>query len=476
MNARQAMLLLAATVLCHVTVARAFDPLRTQAAIPATSAGSIVSDPAGCVFGDPGQPLTLAEAVQRALCSNPRTREAWADVKAQAAGVGVARAAYLPTLTGNAQIVRDDSSTDVSGHPQLGSDSRSSVHSESVSLSWTLYDFGARSAALRNANALLAAAQSAQDAAIQALFVTVAKDYSAAQAAQSQLAVAGAVEQMSGRSALVAQSRVDKGIAPISDALQAKTAWGQAVLARNRAEGVWQTAQGTLAADMDLSPDRVLDLPAVAEGAHPDANFAQSVSELMGEARRTHPEVLSTQAQVDAAAAKVDQTRAQGLPTLSLVSKYLQNNQPASLGLGIPTFPATGHEWYVGVQLTIPIFEGFGRLYQVHQGEAQLERQADALEDARQHVALEVWNSYQAVRTSTAAVGDSETLLGIAEQSFAAAERRYQAGVGSVLELLNAQSGLANAKHQRVQALADWHAARLRLAGSIGKLDVVDLR
>lgn len=476
MNARAIIMAALTMWLAMPPGANAFDVLRTGSAIPATPAGALVPNTAGCQFGPPGNPLLLTEAVERALCNNPKTREAWADVKAQAAGLGVARSAYLPTVSGTAQLVRDDAITDVTGHPTLSSANVSNVNSESVSLNWTLYDFGARAAAVRNASALLAAARSTQDAALQSLFVTVAKDYYAAQAAAGALAAALDVERMAGGSATAASARVDKGIAPISDALQAQTAYTQAVLSRNKAQGAWQTAVGTLAADLDLSPDVPLQLPAVTDGVKPDAAFAESVGELMDDARRTHPSVLAAQAQVEATGAKVDQTRAQGLPNLSLVSKYSRNNQPASLGLGAAEFPATGHEWYVGVQLTIPFFEGFSRMYQVRQTQAQLEHQQDALDDARQQVGLEVWNSYQAVQTSMNGVKDSATLLDIAQRSFTAAQRRYQAGVGNVLELLNAQTALANAQQQRVQVLADWRASRLRLAGSLGRLSLLDVQ
>lgn len=470
----QLVMIALATLLAASPYARAFDVLRTEGGISPTPAGAIMADPIGCQFGSPGEPLLLTEAVERALCSNPKTREAWADVKAQAAGVGVARAAYLPTLSGTGQVMRDDSVTDVTGHPTLSSATLATINSESVSLNWTLYDFGARAAAVRNASALLAAAQSTENATLQSLFVAVAKDYYAAQAAAGALAAALDVEHMADDSATAASARVDRGIAPISDALQARTAYAQAVLSRNKAQGTWQTAVGTLATDMNLSPDAPLVVPPVTDGVRPDAAFVQSVGELMEDARRTHPTVLAAQAQVDAAAAKEDQTRAEGLPNLSLVSKYSRDNQPASLGLGIPEFPATGHEWYVGVQVTIPFFEGFSRTYQVRQTQAQLEQQQDAFDDARQQVGLEVWNSYQAVQVSTDSVKDSATLLDIAQRSFTAAGHRYQAGVGNILELLNAQTALANAKQQRVQALADWRAARLRLAGSLGRLGVAD--
>ncbi|SIO72647.1 outer membrane protein [Burkholderia sp. GAS332] len=476
MSARQIVLAGCAAMNLISPSVHAFDPLRTAGGISATPAGVIVPDAAGCDFGPPARPLPLGEAVERALCSNPKTREAWVDVKAQAAGVGVARAAYLPTISGNGQIVRDNSVTDVTGHPNLSSSTLATVRSESVSLNWTLYDFGARGAALRNASALLAAAQSTQTATLQSLFVLVAKDYYAAQAAAGALAAATDVERMANDSAKAALARVDRGIAPISDALQSQTAYAQAVLNRIKAQGTWRASEGTLASDLDLSPDMPLELPTVTDGVQPDAAFAQSVGELIDEARHAHPAVMAAQAQVDAAAAKVDQTRAEGLPNLSLVSKYSRNNQPATLGLGIPEFPATGREWYVGVQLTIPFFEGFSRTYQVRQTQAQLEKQQDALDDARQQVGLEVWNSYQAVQTSTDTVKDSEALMDIANRSFTAARHRYQAGVGNILELLNAQTALANAQQQRVQALADWRAARLRLAGSLGRLGPADMQ
>jgi outer membrane protein len=128
----------------------------------------------------------------------------------------------------------------------------------------------------------------------------------------------------------------------------------------------------------------------------------------------------------------------------------------------------------VGVQVTIPFFEGFSGTYQVRQTEAQLEREQVALEDARQQAGLEVWNSYQAVETSTGTVKDSGTLVDVAQRSFIAAQHRYQAGVGNIIELLTAQTALANARQEWVQAFADWRAARLRLAGSLGRLRLAD--
>jgi outer membrane protein len=459
-------------------VAWAFDPLMTTGSVPITPSAEMIGDGSAgvCVFNTLASPLPLRDAVERALCSNPRTREAWANVEIAAAGVGIGRAAYLPTVSGSWQGVRDDTSTNVSGFPQYSSNYRNSVlRTESVSLNWVLYDFGGRKAALANAKALLAAAKASEEATLQKAFADVAKDYYAAQAAQGAFAAAQEIEQTAKDSFSAARARVEKGIAPISDELQAQTSLAEAVINRTKAQGDWQSSLGTLASDMDLDPSMPITLPGVEEGVAPDSDFNNSAAELIEEARRSHPTVLAAEAQVEAAIAKVSQTRAEGLPSLSFVAKYSWNNQPTTLQIGYPQFPANGREWYLGFQVSIPIFEGFGRTYQIRQAQAQADLQRDSLDEARQQVGLDVWTSYQTLETDTQNLANSLTLLDVANRSYTAAQRRYQVGVGGILELLNAQSSLARAKQQRIQAFTDWRSARLQLAAKLGKLGMWDI-
>ncbi|WP_260858984.1 TolC family protein [Paraburkholderia sp. BCC1885] len=478
MNGRQkARILIPHLVLAALTAwstrVHAFDVLRAEQGISATAAASIVPV---CAFDKtPGRPLGLQEAVERTLCSNPKTREAWAAVKAQAAGVGVARAAYLPQISANWQGERESSVTDIENHPQLSSDSNATVRSAGVSANWTLYDFGGREATLRNAKALLEAARATQDATLQDSFATVAKDYYATQAAMSELQAANDVEAMTHRSMTAAQARTDRGVAPITDALQAQTQHEQAVFSLTKAQSDAQTALGMLAADMNLDPSVPLEVPPVTEGAVTGKTFSEPVAQMIRDVEDTHPSVRAARAQYEAALAKVAQTRAQGLPTISLVGKYDRNNQPQSLGLGLPTFPATGHEAYIGVQVNIPLFEGFGRHYQIDQAKAQAERQADAIDEAAQKVALDVWTSYQTLTGATKNAENSANLVAIAQRSYDAARHRYDVGVGNILELMNTQAALANAKQRRIQALADWDNARVDLASKLGTLGREDI-
>lgn len=475
MSAKRSLrLALMAVLLAAMRPVMAFDPLLAERSIPASASDELIPGERPCEFGPIGRPLMLREAVERSLCHNPKTREAWAGVKAQAAAVGVARAAYLPTISGNWQGVRDDSIVNIHDHPELSSNTASTIRAESASLNWVLFDFGARSAGLKNANALLAAAKATQDATLQVAFAGAAKDYYAAQAAQGALDAARDVERTTRGNMTAAQERVKRGIAPVTDALQAQTQHDEAIFNLAKAEGDLKKAFGALASDMGFDPQEVLAVPSVTDAEPPGKTFSDAVSRLIDDAKQTHPSVLAAQAQYDAALAKVAQTRAQGLPSVSLVAKYSRDSQPQSLGLGLSSYPSTGRDAYVGIQVTVPLFEGFGRHYQVDQARAEAERQADLVDETKRQVALDVWNSYYALTTATQNVTNSTNLLAISQQAFTAAEHRYQHGVGNILELLNTQTALANAQERRIQALTDWENARVELAAKLGRLQIDD--
>ena len=84
---------------------------------------------------------------------------------------------------------------------------------------------------------------------------------------------------------------------------------------------------------------------------------------------------------------------------------------------------------------------------------------------------LDVWQAYQRLQTAAEAVQTTRDLLASAEQSERVALGRYKAGVGTVLDVLNAQSALAAARMQRIQSELDWYVYRAVLAQAMGALD-----
>jgi len=81
-----------------------------------------------------------------------------------------------------------------------------------------------------------------------------------------------------------------------------------------------------------------------------------------------------------------------------------------------------------------------------------------------------VWTSYYNLKTASQQVKTARELFASARQSEEVAVGRYKAGVGSILDLLTAQTAFANARAQEVQARANWFLAMAQLAHDTGAL------
>ncbi len=430
-----------------------------ESAVPADRAAA---DP--CTWGAIHTAVDLLEVVERAMCSNSEARQAWVSVKIQAAQVGVAKAAYLPTAEANVSYSRGPNSYQVKDTPELSFNSKTSTRNIGVNANWVLFDFGLRRANLESARQLLIAANATQDLTLQKVFVAAAQAYYDLISAKGALNAFSEAEKTSGESFKAAEAKYLAGAGTLADKLQAQTDYAQARLDRVKALGDLRTAQGTLAIAMGVDANTPLTISADARDM-PDTAFVTSIDQLIQDAKRTHPSLRAAQAQLAAANANVSAVRNEGLPSISLFGSANRNQQT-----GQPPAATESNNSSVGIQLKIPLFEGFGRTYRIRAAKAQAELKTVELESAEQQVSLEVWKNYQALTTETESLKATDDLQKSAQQSFDTAKGRYKAGVGNIIELLSAQSTLSKAQQQRVQALSNWHVARLKLASSLGRL------
>jgi TolC family type I secretion outer membrane protein len=403
---------------------------------------------APCTTQLPAQ-LAAIDAVDLALCNHPQTREVWAAARAQAALVGVARGAWLPNLNGVGTVTRYAYEGDAYNKTTA-----------SLTLSWLLLDFGQRSANIENAQQLLAAAAATQDATVQSLFLAALQSYYNAQATRSAVSAAQLAERSAQEAYSAAQLRYSVGVATPADRLQAQTALSQATLNRIKAEGDARNALGTLANALGLNAQTPIALvPAPVLPA--EVSFQKDVDALIADAQQRRPDLKAAEAQVKAAEAGVNVARAQGLPTLSLSAGPVWQESDHVILRGNTA----------GLTLNVPIFSGFDTTYRVRSAAAQVDVKAAQRDRIRNQVALDVWKAYQSLTTATQSLKTTADLVASAEESERVALGRYKAGVGTVLDLLSAQSALASARLQRIQAELDWNVYRATLAQSMGALD-----
>ena len=191
------------------------DPFATDAVTPPRPTPQLAGRSADvpCAREVPAAPLTAVDAVDLTLCNNPQTREVWAAARYQAAQVGVAQAAWLPNLDGRL------------GASRLKNDQRNyNSNSAVLTLSWLVFDSGARSATGENARQLLAAAAATQDSTVQSLFLSALQAFYFAQATQAAVVSTTEAERAAREGFNAAESRYQVGVATPADRLLAQTA------------------------------------------------------------------------------------------------------------------------------------------------------------------------------------------------------------------------------------------------------------
>lgn len=439
---------------CRVACASGLnDPFSTQAMTSALPCASRMSENAV---------LTLADVVDRALCNNPQTRTAWANARAQAAQVGIAKSAYLPTFNASVSSSENKNSSILSRLQGAGQSSFSQTGTN-FTLSYLLYDFGARRAALDNAEQTLIALNATQDATIQNVFLAALQAYYQLFAAQATVDSALESEKSSLESLNAASTRNKIGTATPADELLAKTAYAQAVLNRITAQGNERIAEGVLANAMGLDADHTLKIAPPAS-LLPDEQFEKNVAFLIGEAKKSRPDLRAAEARLEAAKANVNAAEATGMPSISLSAN--RNFTHSSI---YDPYRSTS----IGVTLNFPIFTGFNTTYRTRLAQAQVDASAAQMAQLSMQVSLDVWRAYQNLITGTETLKSTQALLDSATQSAHVALGRYKAGVGIAVDLMTAQASLASARQQRVQALYNWQIDKASLAQAMGMLNEI---
>ncbi|OIO68860.1 MAG: hypothetical protein AUJ56_08425 [Zetaproteobacteria bacterium CG1_02_49_23] len=402
-------------------------------------------------------PLSLLEVVKYTLCKHPQLRGSRAAADVQQALLGVSEAARYPSLNGQGGL---SGSRGRSG----GVNSDSSQQSLSLSASYLLYDFGGREASVESARQLLQLADANRDALLQNLFLTAVQAYYALLTASANVEALLVAEKFTQQSLHAAEARKRAGIATSADQLQAKTALSQATLNRITGEGTLRSAQGSLAHAMGLQPTQVVSL-AAASDVMPDPLSEQKIGELIELAQQQRPDLLAAEAQLRAGEASIAASRAADMPQISLDSTVSATNNSSG---GINSQRQNGS---IGLNITVPIFTGYRNRYQIAVAEARLAGNIASRDQLANQIALDVWKAFQGLQTSSEALRASADLVASAEQSEKMATGRYGAGVGNIIELLNAQSALATAHQQQIAARYNWQSAKFILAQAIGLLD-----
>jgi outer membrane protein len=401
----------------------------------------------------PATTLTLMDAEARALKNQPRLQAARFRMQAAGKIVGVARSAYFPQAFGNVTAVEANEDSAVAAGA-LTTSSISTRAAAGASLVQMITDFGHTSNLVRAARLQAQATGQTEEGVRQAILLDVQSAYFAAEAAQSVRRTAQAVldyrQVTFHQVSALAQSQLRSTL----DVQFAQVLVSEADLAVVRAQASLDKAEAQLSEAMG---EEQVGNYTLQDEPLPDVPQADSAV-YVGQAVTDRPDLkalrLHSQSAMDQAKAERD-------------LNYPSINALASGGEA-PVHDSTIHQNYgaVGVNLNIPIFNG--KLYSSQAAADKLEAQAaDRDAGLRQlEITRDVRMTWADARDAFLEISVTQRLLDASNVAMHLAQARYDAGLGSIVELNRAQLnqtsaliGAATARFDYQRAMTAFHFA-----------------
>lgn len=405
---------------------------------------------------------SLINLVDIALRNNTQTRAAWAAARAAAANVGSQQGAFYPQIDVGGDLTWTQQALRKS-YPR-----QETTLGPSASLSYILYDGGGRQAAVDEARQALFSANLTHNATIQNVLLQVIQTYYQYLNSKALLEAEQTAYKAAQASLDAAEQRHQAGVATVADVLQAKAALSQIQLTIETIKGQIQVIRGALATAAGLPANVTFDV----ESRPVELSIplkTRDVETLITRAMAQRPDLSAMRAEVKLSQAHIRKVQAAGSPTLSLGSSVSGAFNSHARGFG--------DNVAVGISLNFPLFTGYTHTFNVMQAKAQAEQTREQYRTLEQEITLQVWSSYYNLQTADQRIKAAKDLLDSASQSYDVALGRYKAGVGNVVDLLNAQSVLENARAQSISARTDWYLALAQLVHDTGalKLDALGL-
>ncbi|MCS7173573.1 MAG: TolC family protein [Armatimonadetes bacterium] len=321
---------------------------------------------------------------------------------------------------------------------------------------YPLYTGGRLEAQIALAEANVLGARAALERTRQQVLAQAQQAYLAWLVSRETVAAAQRALAQAEESLRVAQARFRAGASPRFDVLQAEVAVANARQNLLRAETGARNAATQLSAILDFPLDTPLE-PADSLEPRP---VTAVLPEGVAQALQRRPELLELRARMEAARAAVDLARSGGRPNLALTANY---------DLTGPLTQLQG-TWSVALAVTLQLYDGGLTRERVREAELRLEQLRVLEAQLRTRIELEVRQAWVALEQSNAALATAEKAVEQAREAARIAAVRFEAGVGTALELLSAQAQLAQAELALAQARFEQNLARLQWLLATGAL------
>jgi outer membrane protein len=402
----------------------------------------------------------LQAAAFRKEATGENERQAWSNL--------------LPSLSGSASQTWGSSTTSVSGTKVDDSDTDNS--SWGFNLRQSLYD-QSNYEQLDIARGQVSQADAIYNITYQDFLVRVAGSYFAVLTAQDGVIFAEAEEKALQRQFEQAEQRFEVGLTAVTDVHEARASYDNA---RARAIVSRNNLADTKEALYELTRQYFDDIDPLQEVLPLVKPLPENPAEWVDIAMQYNPSVVAAQKSVEIAEATTRLNRAGHFPTLDLTAGYTSftNNEYVlrdDFQRPIATTDLTNKDQRIGLQLTVPIYQGGVVSSRTRQSRDLLNAVSEDLEQQQRAVVRATNNAYRAVIAGIEQVGAFNQAMVSAESALEATQAGFEVGTRTIVDVLIAQQRYFQAQRDNSLARHTYVVDHLRLKAAAGVLVVDDL-
>ena len=317
---------------------------------------------------------------------------------------------------------------------------------------WGRYYYGYQAAKLQ-----YEAAQKELNVAYEKLRMDVIESFYRVLIAQEFVAVAEQSVELIKKQLGIAQTSFDAGVTTNLDVLRAKVQLANAESQLIRTKNGVKTAQNAYKTLLNLPLSDEISV----EGSFEISEIQVHLDELIKLALETRPEINRSQLNEQAGQKQLSIAKTRNLPDLAFFSNYqISHNERLT---------QMNRIWSLGLQINIPIFDGFASRAGVKQSESVLKQLQLGTKQVMSAVEFEVRNAYLALLEAKTLIDVQRETVTQAEESVHIANLQFENGMLTTVGLTDTQLALMQAKVNRLQAQHDYVVGLARLEKAIGQ-------
>ncbi|HKD70199.1 MAG TPA: TolC family protein [Candidatus Binataceae bacterium] len=407
----------------------------------------------------------LPELIDLALRHNPSTRQAWAAARAAAAAYGGSRAPYYPMVSyessaGYTQFQFQDTGNEISIDQW--------EYLPELQLTYTLLDFGRRSAAAEAARQHLAAANFLFDRKLQDVVFNTQRAFYALSASKAAVEAARKNVELTTTDDEAVSQRMDLGLATEPALLLARQRRAQAGYDLENAKLLVRDSQADLAVALGMAANTSLDVENLDRQPIP-RELSATVDQLIDVAVKQRPDLAAQVAALRQRDAELRRTKSAWYPTVGLSGTYGENiwsyneNSAPVVNTRLPQYTAL-------VTMQWDLFTGLRRLNDMREAGAQREAARADLQSSEVDAIAQVWRAYFQFKSAVKKYEYALSILAASRDAYDSNLEAYRQGLSTIVELLSAGNDLANARYTLIQSKADLLTASAAVAYAAGAI------